>query len=218
MKLYKYLPEQYVNEVLSGNILFRNLIYFKKIEDAARQDLFEGMHVDKPDNDISITVLDTGKKISGKFAFHNALKNMDKVFCFCMTTEQNPLLKKFGGACVEIDAIKLIQRLKTALNKQRYSLMIGDKYPLLLHKNVSYYKKNAAIEINIKDPYNIPFLKQDTFEEEKEYRFVFARRKGLELEQRIVNDLYSELDDIKDKKEASKIVRIGSIIDIAKVI
>ena len=80
-KLFKYLPAKYVEQFLDGDVLFRNLVYFKRIEADPRNDLFEGKHVDSPDHDVEITVVSTGRRIREAFAFHNALDKMEKVFC-----------------------------------------------------------------------------------------------------------------------------------------
>jgi hypothetical protein len=54
-RLFKYLPSQYVDNVLSnGDILFRNFTYFKQVEGKTRGDYLEAHHRDNPDNNIKI--------------------------------------------------------------------------------------------------------------------------------------------------------------------
>ena len=43
--LYKYLPTKFLADVFQGHILFRNLAYFRQVEDAARGDLTEGVKI-----------------------------------------------------------------------------------------------------------------------------------------------------------------------------
>src|SRR5438477_3606095 len=103
LKLYKYLPKEFAERLLDGEVLFRNLIYFKRMETDPRNDIFEGKHVDAPDHDVEITVISTGRRIRGRFAFHNALDDMEKIFGFCTSLKFDADLRtKFGGECIEI--------------------------------------------------------------------------------------------------------------------
>jgi hypothetical protein len=94
--LFKFLPSNFVTSLLDGTILFRNLVYFKKLEGDARSDIFEGRHVDAPDHDVQIDNLTTGKKLRGPFTFHNAIEHPERIFCFCtslhVTDEMTRLL------------------------------------------------------------------------------------------------------------------------------
>ena len=81
--LFKYLPRQYADELLNGRLFLRNLAYFKRLEHAARGDLAEGMHIDQPDNLVSITAVDGSSHTEGRFAFHNEV-DQQRVFAFCM--------------------------------------------------------------------------------------------------------------------------------------
>src|SRR3954462_13299808 len=118
--LFKYLPARYLDALLAGNILFRNLVYFRVVEGDVRHDALEGTHVDKPDHSVDMFVLQTSTTIRGRFAFHNAAKNFDRIFCFCTSLSFDPaLLTKFGGACIEIfDADEFERRLSEALRRR----------------------------------------------------------------------------------------------------
>lgn len=72
--VYKYLPREFVPALLEGRILFRNLVYFKRLERDPRWDVFEGGHIDAPDHDVHMDNLTTGKRITGPFVFHNTLE------------------------------------------------------------------------------------------------------------------------------------------------
>lgn len=219
MILYKYLPDQYVKSVLDGNILFRNLVYFKKLESDPRSDISEGTHIDSPDNDVVLTNVSTGKSFKGKFAFHNTLANPDRLFCFCTSMRRNTELEKFGNACIEFhDFDEFNRRLERAL-KRRSRLTPLEK-PILAADSVKYYARNqvAPTGVDIKNPRHLPFLKGVEFEAESEFRFAFAARHGYELTQKIVATDYREQDDFVNKEEKQIVIRIDSIKDIARSI
>lgn len=217
--LFKYLPEQYVNSVLDGEVLFRNLVYFKRIENDPRRDLSEGTHIDSPDNDIKITKIETGQHTKGRYAFHNTLANPERIFCFCTSTLFRPEMAKFGDACIEIcDREEFGRRLERAL-KRRNRLSRLDS-PFLLADTVKYYSVNQAApsQIDIKNPRHLPFIKRHQYSDEKEFRFVFARRGSFVLKEMIVNQNYKESEEVKNKIERQIIVKIGSIRDIARFV
>ncbi|BCH19254.1 hypothetical protein [Mesorhizobium sp. L-2-11] len=217
LRLFKYLPEQYASSVLDGNLLFRNLPYFMKIEGDPRVDAYEGMHVDAPNNDVTITNVTTGQKIVGRFAYHNELNRPELIFCFCLSMAYDAGLRKFGGACIEItDEQALHDRIAGAL--LRRSRLTRLDRPLLRADRITYYRTDAAVAegVDIKNPTHLPFLKRDTYAAEQEYRYVFAKRGGYELNQVIVNRLHQRNADIAKLKADEITLRIGSIRDIAE--
>ena len=217
-KLFKYLPEAFVNSFLDGNVIFRNLVYFKRVEADPRNDIFEGKHIDAPDHNVELTVVSTGRRISGRFAYHNALKDMEKVFCFCVSLKLSAeLQQRFGGACIEItEPLQFKDCLERSLiRRNRLSRLAR---PILLSEPVKYYKVNEAAppEVDVKNPLHLPFLKRAQYADEAEFRFVFARRGGFELKQMIVNTLFDERDEIARSEDRELIVKVGSIRDIAR--
>jgi hypothetical protein len=216
-RLFKYLPDRYAETLLDGRILFRNLVYFKRIELDPRSDMFEGVHIDAPDHDVTIDNLTTGRRTVGRFAFHNTLAHMERVFCFCTSLQQSPELLKFGNTCVEIrDAPVLAERLERAL-RQRHALTPLDT-PLLIGKQVTYYASNQASpdSVDIKNPQHLPFLKRNRYQNEQEFRYVFARRGGYTLKQMLVLPGHNQLEQITGKPDRETIIDIGSIRDIAQ--
>lgn len=217
--LFKYLPAPYVDTLLAGNILFRNLVYFRLVEGDVRHDALEGTHVDKPDHNVEMLNLTTAMTIRGRFAFHNAAKNFDRIFCFCTSLCFDPaLLTKFGGSCIEIfDSDAFERRLFDAL--RRRSGLIPLESPLLLAKPVIYYRSNQAAPdgVDVTDPRHLAFLKPHEFENEQEFRFMFGRRGAFELKRMIVNDLYSPKEELIGKAEKAAVIKMGSITDLAKV-
>src|SRR5690349_5208950 len=132
--LYKRLPSEFVDKLLEGYILFRNLVYFKNIESDPRADLHEGTHVDTgtPGEITRLTDLVTGAVLEGWYAY-NRLKKPELVYCFC--TSYSPNLTKFGKASIEIyDMQTFTHRLRSALAR-RNALSPLEK-PLLLARAV----------------------------------------------------------------------------------
>ena len=97
-RLYKYLPYNRVNQFIKeGALLFRNLTYFRQKEDRGRGDKAEGIHVDNPDNLVTIRILNKGRTLTDDCSFLNSIEQ-DKVFVFCMSAilKQN-LFDDFGA-------------------------------------------------------------------------------------------------------------------------
>ena len=99
------MPSQYAeNFVKKGDLLFRNLSYFRQYEDNRRGDPLEGFHRDNPDNDITLSDPNTGKVLAkGDFSFLNST-NTDLINVFCLSMQHDSkLYKEFGSdCCIEI--------------------------------------------------------------------------------------------------------------------
>lgn len=215
--LYKFLPQQFVASLLDGNILFRNLVYFKKLEGNPRWDSFEGRHVDAPDHDVQVENLTTGQKFKGPFAFHNSIANPEKVFCFCTSLHVSDEMKKYGSACVVItEPMEFERRLELALIR-RDRIAAVDK-PMLIAGPVKYFDqaKPAPDGVDIKNARHLPFLKRSRYSTDAEYRFVFARRGGFVLKQQLIMDRQEEDDDVAKLPSREITLQIGSIRDIAE--
>ena len=161
MILYKYLPSCYVKNVLEkGELLFRNLTYFRQYECEKRGDPLEGHHRDNPDDDIVIDNLSSGKKIKGDFSCINST-NSDLIYVFCLSQSLNShLYNEFeSDVCIEItDTDEFIRRVLIAVKRLISLHKIG-----LLHAPVSYYAPNEPAEFNIKDPKELVFAKDNAF-------------------------------------------------------
>jgi hypothetical protein len=216
--LYRSLPKQYVEALLNGDILFRNLVYFRMIEGDPRTDIHEGWHVDRPKHPVQIEIVGTTRIIEGDFAFHNNIMHPERIFCFCTSMKHDPSHSKFGDACIEIlNPVLLTKRLRTALLRRGRLTRLAD--PVLLARPVSYYRvdEEAPAEINMKDPRDIPFAKRESYSDECEFRFVFARRGGYELLQQLVTADGGAVD-MAGKPQSEMLIKIGSIRDIAREI
>lgn len=201
-----------------GSILFRNFTYFKIEKSEERGDPFEGIHLDNPDNDVEIKILDTGRKLRGDFSCSNEIIDSDLVYVFCLSqTYSEDLYVKFkSDACIEFTNIdEFIRRLKIKIvPKLSTNREIG-----LLHNPVKYYKCNEASGIDVEDPKQIPFVKNETFSYQDEYRIVFGKSKrSFKLQRSIlVNSLYDFKKEALKGQAKEQFVDIGDISDITKV-
>ena len=103
-----------------GDLLFRNLSYFRQYEDNRRGDPFEGFHRDNPDNDITLSDSKTGKILAkGDFSFLNST-NTDLINVFCLSKAlKAELYEEFkANCCIEIiDADEFIRRTRFAVTR-----------------------------------------------------------------------------------------------------
>lgn len=214
--IFKFLPERFVGDLLQGRILFRNLVYFKRIERDPRADAFEGAHVDAPDNDVIIDNLTTGKRITGRFAFHNAIEHPEKIFCFCTSLRNDHGLFKYGEACVEIfDVPEFIRRLARELARRNRVQRL--EQPYLQTGPVIYFDPARAAPpgVDILNARQLPFLKRTRYASDREFRFLFARRGGYKRKRELHIDRREIDESIDARHDDMQILRIGSITDIA---
>jgi hypothetical protein len=214
-RLFKYLPSRFVERVLRrGDLLFRNLSYFRRIEENGRGDLLEGLHMDYPDNPIKIETTDGRVKWEGRAAFLNRV-NSDKLYVFCLSRELSPALYgEFGAdACIEItDAPEFLRRSERVIATQVRFAESG-----LLHGPVLYYVPNQPLDADVTDVRVIPFCKHESYRLQVEYRLAVATRGGLSLTRQIVNKLFSFEEDVAACTDGSRHVIVGAIHDIARV-
>jgi hypothetical protein len=214
-KLYKYLPSKYLASTIQGEILFRNFTYFKQQEGKTRGDYLEAIHRDNPDNDITITRMKDGVPRNYDASFLNST-NSDLIFMFCTSLEFSPnLFEEFGcDACIEIiDPVEFCRRIRVVV-KQKYSTHKTG----LLSGEINYYQPNKPVGHNIKGATVLPFLKDEIYSEQSEFRFVFGTRKAFKLKQQIIlNKGYDFKTEAMKGNAKSKIIRIGSIEDIVIV-
>jgi hypothetical protein len=214
--LFKFLPEAYVDELLDGAILFRNLVYFKKLETDPRRDLFEGRHVDAPNHNVQIEILKTGRRISGPFAYHNTIAHPDRIFCFCTSLQRGLEMQKYGAACVAIhDVAEFSRRVRFALVRRARLLPLES--PALLDGPIVYFDPSTVAPdgVDVTNPRQLPFLKRTTYSSDHEYRFAFSRRGGYSIKRMILIDHREEDDDLDALSAKSVTLRISSIRDIA---
>ena len=220
MTLYKYLPQKYVNSFIKkGEILFRNLSYFRKYNDVFRGDLYEGMHRDSPDTGATITNLTTGKIFKGKYTFINEVE-YDEIYIFCLSMSCSAeLFDKFEcDSCIEItDSESFIKKIRNRILSYKST---SKEYGFLSDK-VRYYHPNLddLSDIDIHDPKVIPFLKDFSFEEQNEFRLVYGRgKKCNSITKKIALPTYKYNEDDDKYQSNSFVIPIGNIEQLCRVI
>lgn len=209
--LYKYLPCEYVEQVLrEGALLFRNLTYFRRYEDRIRGDEAEGIHIDHPDNPITIEVLNRPvPPVIGDFSFLNSIEQ-DKIFVFCLSTVlEYRLFDEFKADCCIVieDVPKFLLRCHSGI--MRYGVLNKCGF---LHRKVDYYRSNEAVQRSVKDPKDLPFFKDVQFKQQSEYRLVCGMKGAFTLKRRIVdNKIFSFRDEIQNGQPSQRIIRVGSL-------
>jgi len=183
-RLYKYLPSCYADSFVErGVVLFRNLAHFRMIEDIGRRDLLEGLHMDYPDNPVTITSLHGRGWFRGRAAFLNSI-NTQRLFVFCLSEIlDDSLFEKFSAdACVEIvNPLEFIRRCRVAVRKKFY-FRDSD----LLYRAISYYLPNRPAPIDVTNPRQLAFCKHEKYAVEREYRLAFALKGALKRTRRMV--------------------------------
>lgn len=172
MKLYKYLPSQYLDNVLKGEFLFRSLSYFCDFEDEQiRGDVFEGTQKYTGDGGLDIHNVETGISSKEKWIFKSKV-DAENIFIFSTSSKLCPdLAKQFNSdVCIEFtNAGQIISKLSNAV-KRRKSI----KPNKLHHGHVKYYKEDNVPGTDWAFPIRISNSKLDYFSQQEEYRFQFS--------------------------------------------
>ena len=214
--LYKYLPSEYLTNTISkGEILFRNFTYFKQQEDKIRGDYLEACHRDNPDNNITITAQQDGIEREYDASLINSTES-DLIFMFCTSLEfSSQYFKGFGcNACIEItNPQEFCRRVRLAVKKKISTHKKG-----LLCGAVNYYLPNQPTDQHIKDATVLPFLKDEIYADQREFRLVYGIRRAFKLKQQIILNQGYDYRAVAMKGNAvSKIITLGSIEDITIV-
>jgi hypothetical protein len=216
-RLYKYLPSKWLRAVVGdGQLLFRNLTYFRQCEDRQRGDPLEAHHRDNPSNGAQLTVVSSGKIIRGSFSFLNSVDS-DLIYAFCLSkTCSRRLLAEFdSNACIEImDVEEFVRRVQRAVIRLPSTHNWG-----LLHGDARYYADNEAATFNVKNPRDVIFAKSACFTYQDEYRLAFGTRKAFRLKQTIIdNRIYDFAAEAMKGTAKQKTIQIGDISDITNII
>jgi len=220
MALYRYLPSQYADAFLRGEILFRNLSFFKRSDCRSRGDVTEGMHRDRPEAGATLENLSTGRTIHGDFTSLNEIDS-DLVFVFC-TAEifDAALFHDFKvDCCIEINKP---DEFAKRIQRKVMSLVSTNKSIGLLRGPAIYYDPGKKAEFDVKDPTKIAFAKNISYAGQEEFRFAFGKGKksfcidplGVKI---VISNLYDFQEEAKSGTVAEKKLLIGSIKDIARI-
>jgi hypothetical protein len=214
--LFKYLPAAYVPALLErGELLFRNLTYFRQCEGRVRGDPYEGIHKDHPGTEREIRNLTNGFVSRGAFSFLHSTDS-DQIFAFCLSQRLDArMAKDFGtDAVIEFfDPEELIRRVRFNLRRVLSVHRAG-----VLAKEVTYYRPDEPALFDVADPKNLAFVKNDQYRPQSEYRLVFGSRKAFKLIQQIAQPHHDPYEDAMQKTPAEKLVRLGTLSDIARVV
>lgn len=214
--LYKYLPSKFVSAFIDkGEILFRNLAHFHNIEDVAIGDDNEGIHTDAPDNDVTLSMVNSYVKSVGKYYAVNKLKYPDLVFAFCLSNSKNSelLTSLKYDACIEIyNPDEFVRRVRV---KVMQSLSTDKKFGLIA-KSANYYDPKLKANFSIQDARELPFVKNKSYEYQDEFRLVFGKKKGFDLTQQFLMPGHIEHKNLR--LGAKKIIKINALHDVARVI
>lgn len=220
LSLYRYVQDQYVEEFMNGSMRFGSLSSYQNIEDRTRRDVNEGSHIDRPGGGVVIKNLSTGTETTGDFIFRNKVKHPDRVYCLCFSKSvSKKLLADFDGAqkCIKVDdPVALRDRMRKALPKFRLTKPIDSRGIIANH--VYYYDVKAPVPLDVKDPYNLPFLKENGFANEDEYRFAFGRKGAFELSEKISSPEHDVEAEVAKLSGEFVRLHIGDLRDIAKIV
>lgn len=218
-RLYKYLPSKFTGYLQSGHLLMRNLVSFVKYEDGGvRGDVHEGLHVDWPDHDVTISSLANNSTITGSFG---AVRDthQDKVYIFCLSTDLKlELFEEFqADSCIEISNVEeFLCRYKRAIDKsprfRNYPSKLG------LYGKVEYYDFNSTVDLDISNAWNLPFFKKSNYSYQSEFRLCAAEPGAFKEEMMLVTSQFEFEEIAKKKKPENFTLKIGSIRNISTVI
>ncbi len=217
MKLYKYLPNQYLdNVVLKGEFLFRSLSYFRDYEDAqVRGDIYEGTQKYAGENGLDIHNLTTDLKSKENWVF-KSIVDAENIFIFSTSTKLCPdLAREFkSDVCIEFENLGLlISKLSEAV-KRRKSI----KPNKLHHGQVNYYEEETPPGIDWAFPDRISNGKLDFFSYQSEYRFQLSLRNALAFGNTTQEIQVSDIKKDCVKKEHSEIIlKVGDIRKMCKI-
>jgi hypothetical protein len=221
-RLFKYLPSRFVPAVIErGEVLFRNLTYFRKSEHTGRRDLLEGIRLDFPGTDVTLETVDpdTGTpdgriKVSRPMARMEAI-NPERVMVFCLSTRlDRDLFAEFeADSCLEIvNPEAFLDRVSRVVGRQKRFAGTG-----LLHRSVEYYSPRAAPPMPDLVPSDVAFVKHDLYRHRAEYRLVTSLTRGLQLSESFALPEHDLEEGLALQAEAHRPVFVGSLRDIAVV-
>jgi hypothetical protein len=88
----------------------------------------------------------------------------------------------------------------------------------VLAKEVTYYRPDEPALFDVADPKNLAFVKNEQYRAQAEYRVVFGSRRAFKLIQQIAQPHHDPYEDAMQKIPAEKLVSLGSLSDIARLV
>lgn len=214
--LYKYLPREFAKAVLArGDLLFRNLTYFRQCEGRIRGDPFEGIHNDHPGTERVIRNLTRGFEIRDAFSFLHSTDS-DLIYAFCLSCKLDAKMAQDFGASAVIEIYnpeEFIRRTQFALRRVLSVHAHG-----VIARPVIYYRPDEPALFDVEDPRNLAFVKNEMYREQAEFRLAFGTRRAFKLIRQIGMPNHDPHVDALTKKPSQRVVTIGSISDIARLV
>lgn len=212
MALYKYLPSQFLEAFLDGNVRFQPLAYYQRHEEqGAIGDPNEAMRLFRPKTGLPIHNLTTGQRFILPATFVSEIVAND-VFVLCLSERLDADLARDLGydACIEIrDARRFVLRMQTALRG-----LPGSN--VLLKRSVAYYDTEDPVGVNWALPDAIVMSKRAYFAGQHEYRIAFADRRVLRIGNSVQRLQFGEVRPLGHQPIAEpRTVPIGDIRAIA---
>ena len=179
LKLYKYLPSQFLNTlVLEGKFLFRTLSYFQDFEDSeVRGDTYEGIHKYAKVKGIEINNISRGEDSKEQWTFKSKVRS-EEIFIFSTSTVKSRMLaEEFGSdVCVEFTNFgEVLRRLNMAVRLRKKI-----KPNKLFSGSVRYYSESEAPGIDWAFPERIASRKLEQFSRQQEHRLMYSLNNALE--------------------------------------
>ena len=220
--MYKYLTcIEHARAMMGGQILFRPLSHFQRLEnDVARSDKGEG-HVSAPArgwNETQGRPLDLPRR-----RFFSGVKAATDIFVYCLSQRRSAdLAKEFEAdfAVVIKDPERLFNRTTKALPSwaelPEWEGRKGDGWRIA--KPVTY--DASAHGVVHAFPAEIATRKDLKYRHQQEYRILFGRRHALGFENvnyRLVPEGYEELGQPAEREE-QVVVQTSTLQDIAELV
>ncbi|PTQ86881.1 hypothetical protein [Nitrosomonas ureae] len=214
--LYKYLPFEFVPSVLNrGEILFRNLTYFRQYEGIIRGDVYESIFRHSPQNETVFNILTNGKKIVLKTSFLHSTDS-EQIYAYCLSEQlsKNLMVEFKSNACIEIfNPHEFIRRVRFAVMR-----LISVHSNGLLAQPVIYYDAVNVPDFDYNDPKKIIFAKENSYAWQNEYRLCFGKKRAFKFKQEFTLKMYDPHIEAMKGVCKDKIIKIGNLKDIARLI
>jgi hypothetical protein len=181
LKLYKYIDRPYGDLLIEGRLRFSSISWFRHFDDPERGDFYEGTLRFAPKDGLEVqNHTRLTRFIDRDRMFTAAARSSDYIFAFAVSTElSGHLWRKFAplhkteSTCVEIfDVERFAAHIQTTLRK-RSPVQARTFRQRLVH----YRAVEEPPEHRWALPDELAFLKEDTFSDQHEYRFLFSPRK-----------------------------------------
>lgn len=218
--VFKYLPKEFVPNLLAGEIYCNSLQYFQKYEDdGVRGDSKEGVSVHKPSTGLQMNNLTTGRSFTLEdWQFESsAISNQIYVFCMSLNMSDRLEMEFKSTACVEIYDVEKFCYLVTKNLPLGFALPSIDRRLRVGHR-VRYYDDSVAPGNRWALPESIAISKRKQYGWQEEFRLVFGKSGVFDFE-RVNLQLSNGQQSSQNPIDMSPpiILQIGDISGLCKI-